>query len=959
MRVTYALNPSKALTQYTRTTWAQKDGLPEDMVKTIVQTSDGYLWLGTDEGLARFDGYDFKLFTKEKGDLPSNSITKLVAGNDGSLWIGTANGVAKYSNERFHNYAGTDGLPSTAIADLCLDHTGTVWIVSGGSVTAFDGKRTTVFEVGKDIPFVARSVYEDRRHVIWVAGFGAAYRVAGKFVPIVSAATLGGNLVTSLAGDRHDNLWMGGSVGVVQRSPDGKVRKFDAREGLSNAIVTSLAVDSKDVLWIGTDSGVARLENRRFSNLANEDGPNRSVTHCVYEDREGDLWVGTNHGLIRFRDDIFTSYGRSEGLPGDDPSVLYQDHGGHIWIGFRNSGLMLFSPPANEVFSTRDGLPSNEVYSIRETPTGDLLIGMRGGLVRLHGSQFSTYRPTEGRTLVFDSLEDSAGKLWLATQSGLGELRAGHFRIVVPGGPLIQDLVVSLSEGRDGVLWAGTPGNGLWRIDGESTRRFSTKDGLSSDQIYSLYHDDEGTLWIATFGGGLNALRSDKFEHFTAKDGLLSDNISHITDDGKSFWLSTTRGICRISKQQLRGFSEHEIPSLRPTNYGVEDGLGSPQLAPGYIAGGGSRTSDGRLWFPTTRGLAAINPNESQRRQSAPAVALVDVAVDGTTVDSSSSPQLRRGSEQIRFRYSAIHLSAPERIQYFHKLVGLNREWVSDGRQHQITYNSLPHGKYRFLVRAEMPGGEPGESSYDFEILPKFYETTWFRLLCAIAVVTATWGIYRLRLRRLRHWFSLVLEERTRLAREIHDTLAQGFIGLSAQLDAVAVALPQDVNQATRDLALAQRMARYGITEARRAVIDLRASVLEEQDLGSALQSGVQIWTVGAGVAADIEVAEIEAAIPEEVQRHLLRITQEAVTNVVKHAQASRISVTLKMEERKLHMRIVDNGRGFEVEDALSPTDGHFGLIGMQERAERIGGVFRLTSRPGEGTKVEVTVMLT
>jgi signal transduction histidine kinase len=453
-------------------------------------------------------------------------------------------------------------------------------------------------------------------------------------------------------------------------------------------------------------------------------------------------------------------------------------------------------------------------------------------------------------------------------------------------------------------------------------------------------------------------LRNGKLEHFTEKDGLLSDNISHMFDDGESLWLTTTRGICRITKQQLSDFSEHKTAALKPINYGMEDGLGSSQLAPGFVTGGGKVSSDGRLWFPTARGLAVIDPSVAHRPQPPPAVVLTDIAVDGSPVEFLHGLQVRPGSERIRIRYSAIHLSAPERLEYWHKLVGLNKDWVYAGREREINYNSLPHGKYDFLVRAEMPGGESGESSYNFEVLPKLRETTWFRVLLAVAVITSGWGIYELRLRRLRHWFSLVLEERVRLAREIHDTLAQGFIGISAQLDAVAMELPQDINQATRDLALAQRMARYGITEARRAVIDLRGSTLEGQNLAAALQSGAQIWTAGSGVTVDVEINGPQESIPEEVERHLLRISQEAITNAVKHARASKIWVTVQIDARNLYLRIVDNGRGFEPRDAFSSTDGHFGLIGMRERAERLGGELHLASHPGEGTKVEVTVLL-
>jgi len=960
-RGAYGLDPRKSLTQYTRTNWTQKDGLPEDVINAIVQTTDGYLWLGTDEGLARFDGYDFTLFTQDTSKLPSNSVTALAAGPDGSLWVGTAKGLAHYKDRQFHVYTTNEGLPDNFIAHIYVDHTGIVWTAGGGSVARLDNKKITAFVGGKDIPFSARTVYEDRHHVVWVAGFsGLAEFVGGRFVSRVTSAELGGNLLTVLVGDNNDNLWMGGGKGIARRSADGKVTKFETREGLPDVFTRALWVDHHGSLWAGTNAGLARLGNNRFTSLADEKAGDLNVVWCLYEDREGNVWVGANTGLSRLRDDVFTSYGRSEGMPGDDPNTLFQDHLGRLWVGFHNSGLMLFSPGGNRVFTTRDGLPSNEIFSIRERRDGNLLLGTRGGVVTMRGTAFSTYRPTDanGRTLLLDALEDSSGNLWLATQSGLAQLRDDKLRIVVPGGPFIVDLAVVLAAGSDGAIWAGTSGRGLWRIQGETKRQFTTADGLSSDQIHSLYQDRDGTLWIATFGGGLNAFRRGNFVHFAARDGLPSDNISHITDDGESLWLSTTRGICRVSKQQLRDFSDGKIKKLQPTNYGVEDGLRSAQLSFGYIAGGGSRTSDGRVWFPTTRGIAVIDPHERQQSGPAPTVFLVDGAVDGKAVDFSKSPQLQPGSDRIQIRYSAIHLSAPERIQYSHKLEGLDQNWVQAGGRREINYNSLAHGKYRFLVRAELPGGLATENAYAFELLPEFYETTWFRLLSAVALVGGAWGIYQLRLRRLRHWFALVLEERARLAREIHDTLAQGFIGISSQLDAVAMALPEDLNQASQDLALAQRMARYGITEARRSVVDLRASVLEGQNLGAALHSGAQIWTAGSGVDVDVDVSGAQDPIPDEAERHLLRIAQEAVTNAVKHAGASKIWVSLQIDSPNLCLRIIDNGSGFELQDAFSSAGGHFGLIGMRERAERLGGDLQVATHPGGGTKVEVKVQL-
>ena len=960
----YGLDPRKALTQYAQKVWTQEDGLPQDTIRAIAQTTDGYLWLGTDEGLARFDGYDFVVFDKDHNNLPANSIAALAAAPNGALWIGTPNGLVRYRDKQFYTYTTKDGLPDDSISDLAVDHSGTLWAVSGVDLARFDGTRFTVFKAGKDIPTTTvQRVSEDHDRNVWAGGFGGVVeRVGSRFVPVVDAAALNSGNVTRIVRDSHGNLWLGSSQGLVRRAADGTIRKFDTRDGLPDIFVRALAVDRDGNVWAGTNSGLARLRNNRFVTMTGPGGQDRDQVRSLFEDREGNLWVGANNGLTRLRDDIFTVYGKSEGLPSDDPNTVFQDHSGRIWVGYHDSGLLLFAPEHYQLFTTWNGLPNNEVFSIRESHDGDLLLGTRGGFVRMHDKRLTTYVPPDelNRELVFDTLEDSAGRLWLALPEGMAQLIDNRLEIVVPGGPVLTDAVVSLAEGRNGVLWAGTYGRGLWRVHGEEKLHYTEANGLSSDQIRAVREDPDGTLWIATFGGGLNAFRNNMFTHFTAKDGLLSDNISDVADDGDSLWLSTTRGICRIAKKQLREFEQHKIAVLEPTNYGVEDGLRSAQSAPGFpIPGGGRRTTDGRLWFPTSQGLAVIDPNAHTQANMPPELHLVELTADGRAIDfSAKDPQLPAGSQRIQIRYTAIHLGAPERVRYSHKLEGLDVDWVRAGNRRVINYNTLAHGKYRFHVRAELPGGPVTERSYEFEVLPQFYETAWFRLLAAMVLIASGWGLYQLRLRQLASRFALVLEERARMAREIHDTLAQGFVGISSQLDAVAMAMPDDRSKARQYLDLARKMARHSITEARRSVMDLRASVLEGQDLAAALHSGAQIWTAGSGVEVHVDAAGAQNGLPQEFEQHLLRIAQEAVTNALKHAGASQIWVKLQTENRKLDLRIVDNGHGFDQQDVFSSLGGHFGLIGMRERAERLGGELHLASHPGEGTQVEVRVPL-
>jgi signal transduction histidine kinase len=301
-------------------------------------------------------------------------------------------------------------------------------------------------------------------------------------------------------------------------------------------------------------------------------------------------------------------------------------------------------------------------------------------------------------------------------------------------------------------------------------------------------------------------------------------------------------------------------------------------------------------------------------------------------------------------------LSAPEQIQYSYKLADLDSDWVqADGRR-AVNYTSLGHGHYRFQVRAQLPGGPASEAAYEFDVLPHFYETGWFRLLGAALLAAIVWLGYQLRVRQVHSRYALLVEERARLAREVHDTLAQGFVGISSQLDVVEMSLPKDADPARGYLDLARRMARHSLTEARRSVMDLRAAALDDQDLGTALESGARLWTEGSGIGVEVEVTGESSKLPEQTAHHVLRIAQEAVTNAIKHARASKITVKLHIEPRSLSLQVQDNGCGFDRDDIFASTNGHFGLMGMQERAERLGGKLRLKSEAGKGSLVEVEV---
>jgi ligand-binding sensor domain-containing protein len=543
-----ALDPHKELTQYSASVWTQQQGLPQDAIRAITQTTDGYLWIGTDEGLARFDGYEFVFFNHDRGAPVSSSISALAAGRDGSLWIGSRSGLTRFKDGQFRTYTRRDGLVDDLVSYLLAARDGVLWIVAGGNLSRFDGSHFTNFRRERDLPLtIVRGLTETYDGKIYVVGNSAVLEfVNGTFATVLGPSDLALNFPSFVQMDRAGNLWISSARGVIERLADGTLKRYRRKEGLSDAFgLNAILADSGGSIWVGTDWGLARLEKTRFQTLPEpRDG---GAVRCLFEDREGNLWAGSDRGLIRYRDEVFTSLTNSSGLPDNGPAVIHEDRKGTIWVGFDDGVFALHSQLAAPVRILNAKL---FVRHLRETRQGALLVPSRQGLIRIDNGREETFiaPDPQGRKTVFDAMEDKDGTLWLALPNGLGEVIHGRFSTVIPGGPLYQDdSFYVLAGGTDGSIWAGTFSDGLWRYKDGEKRLFTTADGLSSGQIRSLYFDAEGILWIGTLDGGLNAFRDGRFVSYRARDGVLSDNIYGITSDRESLWLSTPRGICRIA----------------------------------------------------------------------------------------------------------------------------------------------------------------------------------------------------------------------------------------------------------------------------------------------------------------------------------------------------------------------------------------------------------------------------
>jgi ligand-binding sensor domain-containing protein/signal transduction histidine kinase len=957
-----ALDPSKEIARFNQETWLTENGLPQNTVHSIAQTKDGYVWIGTEEGLARFDGVRFVLFDKQNTpELKSNYIRTLLADRLGALWIGTAQGLTRMLDGKFTNFSTSEGLPSDTIQAIHEDHEGNLWVGTANGLGLLKGSTLVTFTTKEHlIGGSIQAVFEDAQGALWIGTpYGLGKLKDGKFVNYTVRDGLGSNSVRTIQQDRDGRLWFGTLAGLTSFS-GGYFTNFTTRDGLPNDRIISLYTDNNGSLLIGTAQGLCRLSDRHFTSFNTGNGLATSAILSLLGDLEGNLWVGTeSSGLSLLKDAKFTTYTVRDGLSNNLVKSIYEDRNGNTWIGTDGGGLNLLKEGKLTSYTTRDGLSSNIVLALFADQTGDLWAGTPDGLNRFRNGRFTTYSSADGlaNNDVRSICEDHQGNLWIGTRGGLSRMKNGTFRSYTEVDGLPNDLITTLYESRDGSLWIGTLG-GLSRFNNDEFTTLTTRDGLSSDAIISLYEDGEGTLWIGTNGGGLNRLKEGKLTSFTIQNGLLDDFVYRILeDDAQNLWLSCRKGVLRVGKKELDDFARGAIVAIAPVAYGTADGMMTRECSGGGDPAGW-RGRDGKLWFATIKGVAMIDPGRTKINEQAPPVVIEQIQVDDQSIAPSGTVALPPGKTRFDFFYTAPSFVAPAKLRFKYKLEGFDKDWIDSGTRRIAYYTNLRPGNYTFRVIACNSDGiwNTTGASLKLYLQPHFYQTYWFYLAGIIGLALITWQIYRLRLRGMQTQFAAVLAERTRIAREIHDNLAQEMAGISVQLEIVARAMPPEAKTARTHLDRVRLLVRHGIAEARRYVWDLRSPSFDKNDLPAALSETARRLTSETGIQSRVEVAGTFRPLPRLVEDNLLRIGQEAINNAVKHAGAQKIFVRLLFDAAQVQLSVQDDGCGFEGEATAKETSAHFGVIGMRERATQIGGTLAIHANKGSGTEVVIDV---
>jgi signal transduction histidine kinase/ligand-binding sensor domain-containing protein len=943
--------------------WTVDKGLPSNEVRGLTQTPDGYLWIATLNGLARFDGMRFTVFNKSNSPgIISNRFINLEQGQDGELWIAyESGGLLRYHAGKFRTYDSRDGIPSANVSTITSDAAGHVWILSKGRVAQWNAKSDR-FELPHPLidriygplmwdgtGFVA---YDKTKVYCFTKGQSREYalpqRIQGKAISAVgldqdNAAWLrmqsGETVRLSLASEHPGRIDSPNAVSY--HGFDGKLWSFQPAESVMRSIDAQRGRESLKITF-------------RYS----------------YEDRQGNLWLATaGQGLYRLQRQTITSISIEQGLLDRDAYAIYQDRDDGLWIGTWPKGVSRYQNGRFRNFTSADGLPQALVTAIYQERNGRLWVATHGGLATYHDGRFSTEgMPNFPQSPVQAIYQEQIGGLWFGGRSGAFKFENNHIEPFPNAGIAPVD-VHTIAQTRDGDLWFGGS-NGLFQLHNGTVIQWSEKNGLGSNNVWSLYADKDGTLWIGTFDGGLARLKDQRITRYTTSNGLFDDGVYQILDDGLgSLWMSCSRGIYRVGKDELKELANGSRTTVSSISYGPIDGLLDSEMN-GGISPAGTRTADGRLWFPTQDGVAVVDPTkvhvDSRASQTIIESALVDQLPVALDVPITMSPS----KYNLQIRYTAPEFLRPTQIRFRYKLEGLDKDWTEAGFHRSASYSHLPPGNYHFLVSAMSPTGtwsQPG-TPISISVLAPFYKTRWFEALVILIAALVSFSIRRYRLMELKARHSLQVdflqqlitsqeEERKRISRELHDGLGQRLVVINSTAK-LALRFKENPSKSKESvLEDISSEATAGLEETRSIAYGLRPSHLDRLGLTQSIEYLVEKTSDASGIPFIVHLDNIDDVVPVDRWINLYRIVQEASGNIVKYSAASMATVRIDKTSNHIVLTIEDDGVGFSVDRNLNKTGRvGIGLRGMAERATLLGGRFEVKSVPGQGTVLTVLI---
>ena len=755
---TTVFDPGKLPSQYAARAWSTDEGLPQSRVEALVQSADGHVWAGTQEGLARFDGVRFTTVPVGRGGLADGDVRALAADATGGVWVGTRNGGLAHVDRdlRVRTYGADDGFPDAAVSALAVDGRGVVWVGTRNGLCRLDPARPRLACTADGLPDPhVRKLLVGRGGVVWVGTrAGLARWAAGAAEPLVRLGGAAAEPVTALAEDDRGALWIG-TLNGLGRLAGGAVSTPPLAVAVAATETTALHVDGRTV-WAGTaGAGLVRLRSGAADALAEAAGGGLSSVRALLRDREGNLWVGTaGSGLVRLRDAAFTPFGESEGLAGDRAYTVSAGPGGMVWVGTKGGASRIERGRVAERVTTADGLPTNDVVAVLAARDGSVWIAPDGaGLCRRRpGAPLACYGEADGLRdpYVLALYEGRGGRLWVGTETGLSRWDGARFEPVV-GAP--EAPISAVGEGADGTLWVGTYGAGLL-----ARRPGGAFEPVADVDVLALHARPDGGADVGTMGDGLLRARpagrgAFEVQTFGLAEGLPSGNVLAVLDGGDgALWLNTNRGVARVPLASLDAVGAGRAERLSVRLYGRADGFRDAE-GNGGAQPSAARAPDGSLWFPTNGGAVTVHPARLRTNPRPPEVAVQRLVVNGRPVRlGGGAVRIGPGAGDVEFDYAGLSFFAPDAVRHRFFLDGRDERWTEAGPRRQAFYTDLPPGDYTFRVEAANDDGvwSEGGAAVAFTVRPFVWQTGWFAGLVGLALAGLAWAGYRARTAQLR-----------------------------------------------------------------------------------------------------------------------------------------------------------------------------------------------------------------
>ena len=964
-------------------------GLPSGVVNAILQTSEGYIWLGTGNGLVRFDGIQFAVFSQANTpELVSSRISALYEDANGMLWIGTeGGGVVSYKGGEFKNYSVSSGLATDSVSAIMADIQGNLWVATvGGALNRFRSGEFTPYSPRGEftIGTIENMADAGAGTIWWATGNAMGYFREGEFSPLPrnneDRLRLGGNKLMGFWLVENDKLqfWSGGQ-------PTSEA--YPLPDGLESSQVTVVYRDTKEeIIWIGTSGkGLYRFENNRFyPPITTQDKLSHNSILSITQDKEGNLWVGTNGGgLNRLRETAFEVYNTARGLSQNVILSVTGGRDGSTWIGTDGAGLNRLRDGHIRTYGPQEGLGKNlPIWSVLEDQRGDLWVGTKSGLYKFNGIKFERYG--RGNGLPGEDIralyEDRRGRLWVGTFGrGLALLVEGKVSRIFDSrshAEFASDDIRCLLETSDGSLWIGTAGGGLVQFKASKFITHRKNTGLSSDFIRSLYEDKDGVLWIGT-NNGLTCLRRGKFFRFSTVNGLPDDVISQLFEDEErgDLWIGSNRGVFRVSRRALLTYADGRMTSFNAVIYDRSDGLAGRECTGGSQPSG-YKDVQGRFWFPTSDGVSVVDPANLRLNPRPPQLVIETVKADGheikarrNTNDLETTVQIAYrippGTERVEISYAGLSFVAPRRVRYSYQLIGYDVGSVNADSRRIAIYQDLPPGRYSFQVIAANSDGVANTigKTVGIIVMPRFYQTLWFQIGAFIFAGFLVFMSFRyLTVRTLKRKLAQLEQqraldrERSRIAQDMHDDLGARVTRIGLLTELIVRKAPQndDVKSVSHKIEESMREIVHTLDEIVWAV-NPKNDTLDR--LAAFITQYAEDYFEITPIRCRLEVAQEFPALPlsAELRHSLFLVVKESLNNIVKHSEATEVRIEMRYNQPEFVITIEDNGKGFLLSEANQSRNG---LVNMKKRIEEAGGKYELNSEKGKGTHMRLSIKL-